>query len=99
MAWWRWRINRAHQLKLTPIQVGRLWAELAYAYQDLMQYSNAEAAYTHSLALLEREPDDAGDYSDALSNLGSLYVRTAGRMRPSAWTCALSRWPSGSATG
>jgi tetratricopeptide (TPR) repeat protein len=69
-------INCAHQLKLTPIQVGKLWAELGYAYQDLMRYSDAEAAYTHSLAVLEREPANAGDYSATLSNLGSLYVLT-----------------------
>jgi tetratricopeptide (TPR) repeat protein len=69
-------INRATQLGLSPIQVGRIWAELGVTYQDLMQYSQAEAAYSHALVLFEHEPAAARDFAATLSNLGSLYYDT-----------------------
>jgi tetratricopeptide (TPR) repeat protein len=69
-------ISRAKQLELSPTQVGRIWAELGVTYQDLMQYSQAEAAYLHALVVFEHEPAAAHDYAATLSNLGSLYYDT-----------------------
>jgi tetratricopeptide (TPR) repeat protein len=69
-------IAAAAQLKLNPVQVGGLWAQMASDYQDLSDFAEAEAAYTRALGLLEPEKSVRAAYAVTLSNLGSLYVIT-----------------------
>jgi tetratricopeptide (TPR) repeat protein len=64
-----------------PIQIGKLWVELALTKHEQSQYTSAEAAYTHALALFEHDPAAARDYATTLSNLGALYYDTG---RPDA---------------
>jgi tetratricopeptide (TPR) repeat protein len=69
-------IKDAAQLKLNPVQVGGLWAQIASDYQDLGEFAEAEDAYTHSLGLLEPQKSARMAYAVTLSNLGSLYTMT-----------------------
>src|SRR6185369_9328502 len=48
-------ITDADKLKLSPVQVGGLWEQIASDYQDLGDFADSEAAYNRSLALLEPE--------------------------------------------
>src|SRR5437867_730520 len=49
-------LANAERLKLSNTDVGILWARLGGEYEDLMQYRESEAAYTHALDLLEHAP-------------------------------------------
>ena len=69
-------IADAAQRKLSPVQVGGLWAQIASDYQDLGQFTEAEDAYTRSLRLLEPEKSARMGHAITLSNLGSLYTLT-----------------------
>ena len=69
-------IADAGRLKLTPIQTGGLWAQMASDYQDLGAFADSEAAYNRALGLLEPEGSAQMAYAVTLSNLGSLYAMT-----------------------
>ncbi|MGZ5141645.1 MAG: tetratricopeptide repeat protein [Burkholderiales bacterium] len=69
-------IADAAKLKLNPIQIGGLWAQIASDYQDLGEFTESEAAYNRALALLEPESSAQIAYAVTLSNLGSLYDMT-----------------------
>ena len=69
-------ISDAARLKLNPLQVGGLWAQIASDYQDLSQFAESETAYNRALALLETESAAQKAYAVTLSNLGSLYTMT-----------------------
>ena len=69
-------IADAAQRKLSPVQVGGLWSQIASDYQDLGDFAQAENAYTHSLGLMEHEKSARMGYAVTLSNLGSLYTLT-----------------------
>jgi len=73
---YRKMIADAPRLQLTERQVGGLWAHLASDYQDLADFSQSEAAYTHALSLFEHDPDAQKGYAVTLGNLGSLYGMT-----------------------
>lgn len=69
-------IAEAAQRKLTQVQVGGLWSQIASDYQDLGQFVEAEDGYTRSLGLLEHEKSMRMGYGVTLGNLGSLYTLT-----------------------
>lgn len=69
-------IADAAQRKLTPVQVGGLWEQIASDYQDLGEFAESESAYTRALGLLENEPTVQKAYAVTLGNLGSLYTMT-----------------------
>jgi tetratricopeptide (TPR) repeat protein len=69
-------IADADRLKLTPVQTGGLWAQMASDYQDLGAFADSEAAYNRALGLLEPESSVQMAYAVTLSNLGSLYTMT-----------------------
>jgi len=69
-------LANAERLKLSNTDVGILWARLGGEYEDLMQYRESEAAYTHALDLLEHAPGAEERYALALDNLSSLYILT-----------------------
>ncbi len=59
---------------LEPLKIGRLWAHLGIDYEDEADFAKAEAAYNHSLKILEALPSGTADYANALDNLGSMYL-------------------------
>ena len=67
-------IADAARLKLPPVQIGGLWEQIASDYQDLGEFTDAEAAYNRALSLLEPEASARKAYAVTLSNLGSLYT-------------------------
>ncbi len=69
-------ITDADKLKLSPVQVGGLWEQIASELQDLGEFADSEAAYNRSLALLEPENSAQMAYAVTLGNLGSLYSMT-----------------------
>ena len=69
-------IADAARLKLTPVQTGGLWAQIASDYQDMGAFADSEAAYSRALELLEPESSAQKAYAVTLSNLGSLYTIT-----------------------
>jgi tetratricopeptide (TPR) repeat protein len=73
---YRTMIDTAPQLKLTPIQIGTLWARMASDYQDLANFPEAEVAYGRALTLFEHDPDGHENDAITLGNLGSLYSIT-----------------------
>jgi tetratricopeptide (TPR) repeat protein len=69
-------IANADKLKLNPLQIGGLWAQIASDHQDLGEFAESEAAYNRALSLLEPESSAQMAYAVTLSNLGSLYNMT-----------------------
>src|SRR5260370_40180569 len=69
-------ISDAARLKLNPVQIGGLWAQIASDYQDLSQFAESKAAYNRALALLDSESAAQKAYAVTLSNLRSLYTMT-----------------------
>ncbi|WP_084079857.1 tetratricopeptide repeat protein [Edaphobacter aggregans] len=69
-------IADAARLKLTPVQMGGLWAQMGSDYQDLGEFADAEAAYTRALSLLEPVTAGRKAYGITLGNLGLLYALT-----------------------
>ena len=76
IAKYRTMIDSAPGLKLSEVQVGGLWSHVASDYQDLAQFTEAEAAYNRALALFERDGHAQAGYAVTLGNLGSLYAIT-----------------------
>jgi tetratricopeptide (TPR) repeat protein len=66
-------IRNAEAQGMEPLKLGRLWAHLASAYEDMSDYPNSENAYNRALALFKPLPDARLDYAVVLDNLGSLY--------------------------
>jgi len=77
----KWIEDAPHQ-HTTDAQLGRLWAHLAFDYQDEGGVQLSEEAYSHAIALLQTDPSARGDYATALDSLGSLYLET-NRMKES----------------
>jgi len=77
----KWIEDAPHR-HVTDIQLGRLWAHLAFDYQDEGEVQLSEEAYSHALSLLQTDPSARGDYATALDSLGSLYLET-GRTKES----------------
>lgn len=69
-------IADADRLKLTPVQRGSLWAQMASDYEDLGAFADSETAYNRALGLLESESSAQTAYAIILSNLGTLYTMT-----------------------
>lgn len=67
-------IHAGDSAGLGPLKMGRLWARLAWDYQDALKIEKAEAAYNHALQLFETVPEAKLDYAVVLDNLGSLYL-------------------------
>jgi tetratricopeptide (TPR) repeat protein len=56
------------------LKIARVWAQVAYDYQDEGAFASAEAAYVRSLAELSDVPEAASVYATILDNFGSLYL-------------------------
>jgi tetratricopeptide (TPR) repeat protein len=80
----RQKIESAASWHATEEQLGGLWLQLAYDYQDEVDIPHAEEAYSHSLTLLRARPRQK-PYAIALDGLASLYL-TTGRVKESE-TC------------
>lgn len=66
-------LHQGEKSGMAPLQMGRLWAQLASDYQDGQAFSKAEDAYNHALRLLQASSTERVDYAVVLDNLGSLY--------------------------
>lgn len=73
-------IERNPQANNSPLTVGRVWAQIAYDYQDEGAFASAEAAYVKSLAELRDVAEATSEYATILDNFGSLYLMT-GRLQ------------------
>jgi len=80
----RQKIESAASWHATEEQLGGLWLQLAYDYQDVVDIPHAEKAYSRSLTLL-RSSSRQKLYAIALDGLASLYMGT-GRVKESE-TC------------
>jgi tetratricopeptide (TPR) repeat protein len=76
----RQKIDTAASWHATDTQLGKLWLQLAYDYEDELDVQRAEEAYARSLKLLRTSSQKY--YADALNGLSALYL-TSSRLKES----------------
>jgi tetratricopeptide (TPR) repeat protein len=64
--------------QLNGIELGRAYIMFGIAYHQEGKFTEANAAFEHSLRLLEHDPEHQSDYAEALNNYGGL-VADAGQ--------------------
>ncbi|MGA8272766.1 MAG: tetratricopeptide repeat protein [Candidatus Sulfotelmatobacter sp.] len=62
-----------HSDELRGVELGRAWILLGFAYEVEGKFNESQAAFEHSLRILERDPEHIGDYASALDNYAGLY--------------------------
>jgi tetratricopeptide (TPR) repeat protein len=59
--------------QLTEVELGRGYILVGFAYHQKGNFSDAHAAFEHSLRIFEHDPEHLSDYAAALNDYGALY--------------------------
>jgi tetratricopeptide (TPR) repeat protein len=81
---------------LSPLEKGRAFILLGYAYRETGQYQRSEHAYERALQLLAGDSQNLSEYANALDCLAGLYRSTGrGREASSMWARVLDIYRHG----